>query len=373
MSFLPLTEEQNRLVEKNIRLAYFIAKNFYNTSYDKDDLDSIAGIGLIKASQTFDESKGIKFATYATRCITNEILMFLRRNRKHEFVHSLDEVVNTDFEGNTLTYADIIPDPNSDFTEAMITKDDFEDDFEKLISITLNLLKGKHRIVTLYKFANKKQREIGDLVGVSQSYVARLYQKNFLKIKDNLDTDFKKIFLVEITDFFYRISFLSSNVPCFNQAYANLLKSNPNIIAESQLNVSYENERTTIRIPAELESFSYIAKLFQELDKFPINYTQSCSVKYDSTKTTISNSTTTINVKSNSNQQLCSNVDKKIDPMEKIRDYFLSFNSFTIQELKETFSEEKLFTIRSAIHSAEITGLVTPIGKGKYIVNKTKL
>jgi len=166
------------LIERNLRLVVYIARKFENTGVNVEDLISIGTIGLIKAVNTFRTDKKIKLATYASRCIENEILMFLRRNTKTKSEVSIDEPLNVDWEGNELLLSDVLG------TEADVICRDIEDEVDRELLRTAmdKLTKREKRIVELRFGLNdvaeeKTQKEVADMLGISQSYISRLEKK----------------------------------------------------------------------------------------------------------------------------------------------------------------------------------------------------
>lgn len=174
------------LVERNLRLVVYIAKKFENTGVGIEDLISIGSIGLMKAINTFNVNKNIKLATYASRCIENEILMYLRRNNKTKGEVSIDEPLNQDGDGNELLLSDILG------TEPDITSRRIEDEVDKklLKSAIEKLNKREKNIMELrYGFKGieeKTQKEVADMLGISQSYISRLEKKIINKMKKDI-------------------------------------------------------------------------------------------------------------------------------------------------------------------------------------------
>ena len=174
-------DEQARkmLIEHNLRLVVYIAKKFDNTGVGVEDLISIGTIGLIKAINTFDPDKNIKLATYASRCIENEILMYLRRNSKTKMEVSIDEPLNVDWDGNELLLSDILG------TEEDTIYRDLEDEAErKILFRALNKLSGREKLIVRMRFGldhpegkEMTQKEVADQLGISQSYISRLEKK----------------------------------------------------------------------------------------------------------------------------------------------------------------------------------------------------
>ena len=176
------------LIEHNLRLVVYIAKKFDNTCVGLEDLISIGTIGLIKAINTFNPEKNIKLATYASRCIENEILMYLRRNNKTRMEVSIDEPLNVDWDGNELLLSDILG------TDEDVIYRDLEDETEKqlLLSAISRLTPREQQIVELrYGLQNEEgtemtQKEVADLMGISQSYISRLEKKIMKRLKKEI-------------------------------------------------------------------------------------------------------------------------------------------------------------------------------------------
>ena len=176
------------LIEHNLRLVVYIAKKFDNTGVGVEDLISIGTIGLIKAINTFNPEKNIKLATYASRCIENEILMYLRRNNKTRMEVSIDEPLNVDWDGNELLLSDILG------TDEDVIYRDLEDETEKqlLLSAISRLTPREQQIVELrYGLQNEEgtemtQKEVADMMGISQSYISRLEKKIMKRLKKEI-------------------------------------------------------------------------------------------------------------------------------------------------------------------------------------------
>lgn len=177
---------RNTLIERNIRLVVYIAKKFENTGVGMEDLISIGAIGLIKAVNTFDPSKNIKLATYASRCIENEILMFLRHNMKSRFEISLDEPLNVDWDGNELLLSDILG------TENDVVFREIETDVEKkLLTMCVGKLPEREQQIVKLRFgisggAEHTQKQVADMLGISQSYISRLEKRIIRRLKKDI-------------------------------------------------------------------------------------------------------------------------------------------------------------------------------------------
>lgn len=180
-------EEQGKklLIEHNLRLVVYIAKKFDNTGVGVEDLISIGTIGLIKAINTFNPDKNIKLATYASRCIENEILMYLRRNSKTKMEVSIDEPLNVDWDGNELLLSDILG------TDEDVIYRDMETEVEhKLLFRAIGKLSDREQTIVNLRFGlntrdgkEKTQKEVADLLGISQSYISRLEKKIMKRLK----------------------------------------------------------------------------------------------------------------------------------------------------------------------------------------------
>ena len=178
-------EAKKTLIEHNLRLVVYIAKKFDNTGVGVEDLISIGTIGLIKAINTFNPTKKIKLATYASRCIENEILMYLRRNSKTKMEVSIDEPLNVDWDGNELLLSDILG------TEEDTIYRDLENEAERRLLVrALNKLSSREKLIVRMRFGlddpdgkEKTQKEVADLLGISQSYISRLEKKIMQRLK----------------------------------------------------------------------------------------------------------------------------------------------------------------------------------------------
>lgn len=181
-------EAKSVLIEHNLRLVVYIAKKFDNTGVGVEDLISIGTIGLIKAINTFNPGKNIKLATYASRCIENEILMYLRRNNKTKMEVSIDEPLNVDWDGNELLLSDILG------TDEDVIYRDIENDVErKLLGKAISKLSEREKVIVQLRFGlntvdgeEKTQKEVADLLGISQSYISRLEKKIIKRLKKEI-------------------------------------------------------------------------------------------------------------------------------------------------------------------------------------------
>lgn len=184
-------EAKSILIEHNLRLVVYIAKKFDNTGIGVEDLISIGTIGLIKSINTFNPEKNIKLATYASRCIENEILMYLRRNNKTKLEVSIDEPLNVDWDGNELLLSDILG------TDEDVIYKDIENEVErKLLLKAIDKLSEREQTIINLRFGlgtpdgkELTQKEVAELLGISQSYISRLEKKIMERLKKELVRD----------------------------------------------------------------------------------------------------------------------------------------------------------------------------------------
>jgi RNA polymerase sporulation-specific sigma factor len=171
------------LIERNLRLVVYIARKFENTGVDIEDLTSIGTIGLIKAINTYNPGRNIKLATYASRCIENEILMYLRKNSRAKTEVSFEEPLNVDWDGNELLLSDILG------TDSDIIQRNLEEETDKkLLTSAMNKLSGREKKIMELRFGlnnhlEKTQKEVADMLGISQSYISRLEKRILGRLK----------------------------------------------------------------------------------------------------------------------------------------------------------------------------------------------
>jgi RNA polymerase sporulation-specific sigma factor len=178
---------KSTLIERNLRLVVYIARKFENTGVNVEDLVSVGAIGLIKAVNTFNPEKKIKLATYASRCIENEILMYLRRNSKVKAEISFYEPLNVDWDGNELLLSDILGTGND------VVYNFIEDEVDKqLLVIAMKKLSDREKEIVNLRFGlngkkERTQREVADLLGISQSYISRLEKRIIKRLKKEIN------------------------------------------------------------------------------------------------------------------------------------------------------------------------------------------
>lgn len=178
---------RSTLIERNLRLVVYIARKFENTGVNVEDLVSVGTIGLIKAVNTFDPDKKIKLATYASRCIENEILMYLRRNSKVKAEISFYEPLNIDWDGNELLLSDILGTDND------VVYNLIEDEVDKqLLMVAMKKLSDREKEIVNLRFGlngqgEKTQKEVADMLGISQSYISRLEKRIIKRLKKEIN------------------------------------------------------------------------------------------------------------------------------------------------------------------------------------------
>lgn len=177
---------KSKLIEHNLRLVVYVARKFENTGVATEDLVSIGSIGLIKAINTFNADKNIKLATYASRCIENEILMFLRKIHNQKAEISLSEPLNTDWDGNELLLSDILGTDSDEVYKSI------EDEVDKqLLFSAISKLSNRERTIInlrfgLFGWEEKTQKEVADMLGISQSYISRLEKRIIKRLKKEI-------------------------------------------------------------------------------------------------------------------------------------------------------------------------------------------
>lgn len=178
---------RDKLIEHNLRLVVFLAKKYENTGYDIEDLVSIGSIGLIKGINTYKADKNIKLATYVSRCISNEILMFLRKNKKKKVEVSLEETLNYDAEGNTLALEDVLGTDEDIVAESVSKKQE-----TKYLINELNTLNDREKLIMTLRYGLNNteeytQKEVANMLGISQSYISRIEKKVIKRIKETIN------------------------------------------------------------------------------------------------------------------------------------------------------------------------------------------
>ncbi len=412
MSIRLSSKEKEDLVVKNQGLVRYIVNKLGANYSDYDDLVSIGNIGLIKAAVSFDDSKGIRFATYATTCINNEIFMHFRKEKQNTNVISLDEPIANDGNGGELTLASVIPSSDRDFVE----KIEGIVAFEKVISIILNLLEPREKFVMLNYIAGNSQAYISKILNISQSYISRITNRTCQKVKIYFSTkqQYKEVFSMTMVDnSLYKITFYSKDIKQFNKIFSTLLLNLKPEATLPDFKVSCNKERIVINLPADLQAFSFVAQIIQEIDDFEISFKSSNKDSLESEEENIKVETREHDTKNieqkmkeseipevdSINEDLPESESSEVNPInedlpeseidknpkvetddkvksrkdnktKKVRDYILTLQSFTSKELSEHFPDLSVGDIGSALHIIKNKGLITSTGRGKYIVNE---
>lgn len=269
---MKLTRENEHLVLENQKLVHYIVRKMWktSTSTEYEDLVSIGTIGLVKAAIQFDQSKGIKFSSYACTCIKNEILIHFKKANNYANDISIDEPIQDDGENRTLTVGDLIEHPESNFVEKIIN----EEAFMELIRIVLNCLKNRDRIIMLYRIGGISQIDIAKILQISNRYVSAIESRAISKIRKvaNHPIDYKEVFSMEIIGDKYIISFSPKDITNLNKIFVGHLQNLTTTESSPDFKVNCNRERILVQIPAHPESFSFIAQIIQKIDHWCMTF-----------------------------------------------------------------------------------------------------
>lgn len=323
--------------------------------------------------------------------------MHFRKEKGRQNIISLEDSFYTGKDGEELRVGDTIPSSEKDILEEIGDKDLVE----RLINIILNLFNSKKRLVMLYKIAGMKQDIIALNLNISQSYISRMEKKLQRELKLYLTTqpEFKEVFSMSIVDNSYRISFSSKKVEHFNQIFATLLQSLTSLETLPDFKVVCNKERIIVYVPANPESFSFIAQIIKEIDDFSLTFVSNKSAPSNND---VSQQYTSDGIQSESDSNMKDNEDEQvvkenIKPKyievaqenaqiisdkesltnvnstvkaEDIRKYMLSKENFTVKELKRQFPNATTATINNAVQAAKNKGIIISTGRGKYAIKK---
>lgn len=269
---MKLIREKEHLVLENQGLVYYEVKKLGVTpnSSEYEDIISIGTLGLVKAAITFESLRNIMFATYASKCILNEIFQYYRKSNKYANDIPIDVPVGKDEEGNELTLVETIEHSESNFVEKIVNKETFI----QLVSIILNYLEGKTRLAILYRMGGRSQPDIAEKLNISQSYVSRIITKGINKIRNviNHRVHYKEIFSMAIIGDEYRISFSCKDITNFNKIFATILQNLKSVEDLPDFKVNCNKERIVVQILALPESFSFIAQIIQGIDNYSMAF-----------------------------------------------------------------------------------------------------
>lgn len=263
---LRLNSTQEERFFSNQRLVYYLLKKngISRCDYEYEDLASSGTLGLLKAALTYDETKNIKFATYACKCINNEIYMFLRKESKHKNnCTSLEKIISSDSKGRGLKLEDIVFSSKQDFTE----KIESIEEFESIINVILNTLSKTERAFLLYKIAGKTQKYIAEKFDFSQSYVSKIENdcskklKSYIKSKKKYE---KKYELKKVDDLYQFTIYIKNNELIEEQFLKELkdVKKNKEVDFKMKIN----NNKCVIYLIANFELFIFLEKIIKEFE-----------------------------------------------------------------------------------------------------------
>ena len=380
---MKLNSEKEHLVLDNQGLVHYIVQKFGGISNpsEYDDLVSIGTIGLIKAAITFDSSKKFTFATYASKCIKNEIFQHYRKAKKYAKDISIYETIGNDEEGKEFTLEDSIEHPGSDFVEKIANKDALI----QLVSIVLNYLEGKKRLAILYRMGEVSMTDIAEKLNTYRSDISKTLKKatNQIRKVANDQVHYKEVFSMSIVGEKYRISFSSKDISNFNKIFATLLKNLTSAEKLPDFMVNCNGERIVVQIPAHPESFSFIAQIIQEIDDY--------SMIFVSDKSTLpTDNTVPQEVESDDKGERNGTMEQKnhesdtVEPYvveksnerhtsqsRRVREFILTLDRFSVKQVRSNFPDVPTAIVNNVIRFLKIEGLITCISRGKYVVNKT--
>ena len=380
---MKLNSEKEHLVLDNQGLVHYIVQKFGEISNpsEYDDLVSIGTIGLIKAAITFDSSKKFTFATYASKCIKNEIFQHYRKAKKYAKDISIYETIGNDEEGKEFTLEDSIEHPGSDFVEKIANKDVLI----QLVSIVLNYLEGKKRLAILYRMGEVSMTDIAEKLNTHRRDISKTLKKatNQIRKVANDQVHYKEVFYMSIVGEKYRISFSSKDISNFNKIFATLLKNLTSAEKLPDFMVNCNGERIVVQIPAHPESFSFVAQIIQEIDDY--------SMIFVSDKSTLpTDNTVPQEVESDDKDERNGTMEQKnhesdtVEPYvveksnerhtsqsRRVREFILTLDRFSVKQVRSNFPDVPTAIVNNVIRFLKIEGLITCISRGKYVVNKT--
>lgn len=365
-----MTELEEKVM-KNQGLVKYMVNNLTKTwSNDYfDDFVQIGTIGLIKAAESFDESKGITFATYASRCIKNEIFMFLRKEKKVKDNISLDEPISVDFEGKELTLSELVPDNSVQVDEKIEQRSNIEEYF----NIILNVFEPRDRSILLYKIAGVNQRVIADKLQISQSYISRLEKKLEEKAKKYLNNGikFEAIFSMVLLGEKFRIIFHSKDVKNFNKILATFCRKLREFSNLPDFAIKSDSKRIIIHLDTEVQAFGFVAEIMEEIDEFSIKFEAENDILVDNVVTKTNENKEIEEVEGTESYDRDA-ILKELKPNRtaQVRNFILSKNTFTRKEIKQEFPDLANSNLSSILSYIKNTGLIKSVGIGKYVVNR---
>lgn len=373
MKIRSLTPMEEQKVLENDGLVHYILKSYQFNPRDYDDLAQIGRIGLIKAVMTFDENRKITFATYAARVIHNELRMYFRKDKRTWKEVSINTVLKQDFDGEEMTWENVLFDEKST---------DFEENIEKVgliahcISIILNCFSNRDAIILLYAMADVNQSVIGEKLGISQSYVSRKIAQLRKKLKKYVKQEktSKTWISVEAIGGYFYISIPMNLFVHREETYEELYLQITRMKKPVEAKVTIEEKRVNISLPMEEEYFVFVADILYEMEYFHGAHVESTVDENDSNAQkemlidipNVEVHEEPIEAEHEEVVEECEQSTKKITKTEQIRKYMSAMETFTLKQIKREFPEAKLHTIMYAIRTAEMEGLIERTSRGNY-------
>lgn len=362
-----LTAEQSERVYQNMKFVYYLVNKQYLNHPQKEDLEQIGMIGLIKATVTFDESKGIKFSSYASRCILNEINMFFRTENRHTNVLHWEDVVNRNRNGDELTLADITEDANSSISMSDIIEEEYRrKELEKMISIILNKLLLRESCAILFTIAGFSQREIGDFFGVSRSMISRISKEANLSQK-TIAINYKpanEFFKVSIETQRITIIFSTESIENLQEFHSQFLAQTRKAKNKVDFTITYQDERAIFQTVLEERAFEPLAMLVMELDKFGVKHgtlAKKARVKEQLVRN-----------RGEKEKSKSTTIPKTSDRAKlnelAIQNYAIQLKQFSLLQIKEQFLDNSILEIAIAINRLLRRNVIYTPERGVYRV-----
>ncbi len=382
-----LSTEQTNMVKENLGLIRKCLKRICTSEMDYDDLFSIGKFGLIKAVLTLDITKENTFATYACKCIKNEIYMSFRKSNKYHNNISLDDALSQDIEDNELTLSDIIADNSvADVGEQMIVRESIC----KLVSIILNCLPTMEKIVYLYNISGATQKYTAKILNISQSYTSRLIKRSRKKINEYYESEieYKEVYSVKLIDNYLYIVFSTADTKKLIKNFSDFMIEIDNSASRTEFNIIHENERVVFSIPADADSFKFIAKFVEQMNSYSLKHKihkEKISIKDEFSKKN-TNKEKCEETKSNIHKpdkkkcnikNTCNDkqivINKGDEESKAIIAYMFELNNFTVSDIKIKFESLSKVKIDSVIRSQNYNGTIIRIGRCQYEIKNNLL
>lgn len=369
-----LTDKQSKLVENNLGLVHMVLKKMNVKGQNYQDSYSEGTLGLIQAAHKFDETRNVKFSTYAVYYIKAFILRYLYPFKKQLPCISLQTPLSSDDVSNG-SLGDILINPLANEIEQYTDKESFEEYVNKI----LNGLFFRQRIIMLYRLAGFTFDKIATYLALSTSRVIQIKNLAIHQLKefDELTIKYKEVFYFEMKENHYCISFFTSEIHHFNAIFAQFLTKLTTTKGVPSFRIISNSERVTLYLPDDLSSFSFVAQLMEKIDLYGFQYTSSPKnfepeeaivitksdysniPQKDLTKLSL---TTTIDVKKETH--------KKTKVTDAIRDYIKKVDTFSIQDILNTVPETNYRSVSTMLSREKKKGSVYSVKPGVYTINK---